>query len=296
MVASLILPTGDLPVQLTPATTESYSSPTTPTTAVSSAIVQTAYRADIQNGHFVPRQSPPTRSLHQSDRSESLRSSDLGQEKEPSLAFPLRSGSFGEIRPSQPGLRPPPSESPPFSNLAPGDGLPSGYNLEKIPAKAAAILGLNDAGRNLPFPSSPPRKPLVPINRTPLSSFSLTSDRDHFRDSFEVKRAPFAKRNPPPAALHLPTPRFGQVHDGASPGVNERGLLAVENAHGAGAVAGRSCVDRVSSGAAAGGKRGADVFLSGRERKSSLAKLSVGTLTRSLSGRRGREAAPGMES
>ncbi|KWU47019.1 hypothetical protein RHOSPDRAFT_31152 [Rhodotorula sp. JG-1b] len=144
-VASLILPTGDLPVQFSPATTESWSYPTTPTTVVYSAIVQTAYRADIQNGHFVPRQSPPTRTFDQSDRSESHRSSDLEQEKGPSLAFPLRSGSFGEIRPSQPGLRPPPSGSPPFSNLASGDGLPSGYNLANIPAKAAAILGLNDA-------------------------------------------------------------------------------------------------------------------------------------------------------
>ena len=264
---------------------------------VYSAIVQTAYRADIQNGHFVPRQSPPTRTFDQSDRSESHRSSDLEQEKGPSLAFPLRSGSFGEIRPSQPGLRPPPSGSPPFSNLSPGDGLPSGYNLANIPAKAAAILGLNNAGRNLPFPSSPPRRPLVEINHTPLSSFSLPSDSGHFRDSFEVKRAPFAKRNPPPTPLRLPPPNFGQVHDRAPPGVNEWGLLAVENAHGAGTVAGRRCVDhRIPPGAAAGGKHGADIVLSGRERKSSLAKLSVGTLTRSLSGRRGREAAPGMKS
>ncbi|TKA56862.1 hypothetical protein B0A53_01263 [Rhodotorula sp. CCFEE 5036] len=289
-VASLVFPTADIQRQLASPTTGSWSYPTTPTTAVSSAVVQTAHRATLQHGLIIPR------TVAENLPSATLTPSSPEPETSPSSAFQLAGASIGNSRPPHDKPEPPHSGSPPFSNLAQGQGLPSGYILADIPAKAAAILGLDDACLNYAaYPPSRPRKPLLPIN-APVSSFSHPSNGGPPRDSSEMTRAPFAKRNPPPAPLRLPTPRSGHAGDGGLPKYNGRELNRVESALGAGTAAGRSCADQMASGAIAqSGKRGADAIPS-RERKPSLAKLSVGKLTRSLSGRRGRAAAPGMKS
>lgn len=294
-VASLILPTGDLPIELSSATTESWSSPTTPTTAVSSAVVQTAYRADIQNGHIVPRHSPASLILKESRSPDSIRSSDLEQETGASLGLPPRSNSFGQVRPSRPILWCPHSRSPPFSNLAPDYALPCNYDLANIPAKAAAILGLNEAGRILPFPASQPRKPSVRTKQAPLCS--PASDDGGLRESVQARPPPLAKRHPPPAPLDLSMSWYGQR--------GHRDPAQTKKSETTEIRAARDTVDEdglnqvALSGAAAGRERGAadkNFVTLGRQRKSSVAKLSGDKMTRSLPGRRGRETAPGMKS